>query len=76
MDCPLLSSSRLNPCKSTSDLFAHTFFSSDKYCKGVWFTLCPRFRQQQFNVSLAADTTEASVTHRELTPQCDVPERE
>ena len=75
MDCPLLSSSRLNPCKSTSDLFAHTLFSSDKYCKGVWFSLCPRFRQQQFKVSLSADTA-ASVTRRELAPQCDASEQE
>jgi len=47
MDCPLLSTNRLKSCKSTSDLFANTIFSSDKYCKGIWFTLCPLFRQQK-----------------------------
>jgi hypothetical protein len=47
MDCPLLSRSRLKPCKSTKDVFAHTLFLSDKYCKGILFTLCPLFRQQQ-----------------------------
>jgi hypothetical protein len=49
MDCPLLSHSPLKPCKSTSNLFAHTLFSSDMYCKGIWFPLCPRFRQEQFH---------------------------
>lgn len=55
MDCPLLSSSRLKPCRSTSDLLAHTLFSSDKFCKGAWFRLCPRFRQQHFKASLFAE---------------------
>jgi hypothetical protein len=68
MDCPLLSSSRLKPCKSTSDLVAHASFSSDKYCKDPWFTLCPRFRQQQFPVILSADAA-ASITRRDLTPR-------
>ena len=71
MDCPLLSSSRLKPCRSTSDLFAHTLFLSEKYCKGVWFTLCPRFRQQQFPVSLFMDTAGDSISRWGLTPQGD-----
>jgi hypothetical protein len=52
MDCPLLSDSRLKPCKSTNDVFAHTIFSSDKYCKGIWFTLCPLFRQQKIKENI------------------------
>jgi len=52
MDCPLLSTNRLKPCKSTSDLFANTIFSSDKYCKGIWFTLCPLFRQQKIKKNI------------------------
>jgi hypothetical protein len=44
MDCPLLTHNRSNTCRSTSSLLAHTLFSSDKYCKGAWFTLCPLFR--------------------------------
>jgi hypothetical protein len=52
MDCPLLSNSRLKPCKSTSDLFANTIFSSDKYCKGIWFTLCPLYRQQKIKENI------------------------
>ncbi len=55
MDCPLLSNSRLKPCKSTSDLFANTIFSSDKYCKGIWFTLCPLFRQQKIHENVKVD---------------------
>ncbi len=58
MDCPFLSKSRLNPCKSTSDVLAHTtLFSSDTYCKGPWFPLCPCFRQQRFKIF--ADTAAA-----------------
>jgi hypothetical protein len=52
MDCPLLSNSHLKPCKSTSDVFANTIFSSDKYCKGIWFTLCPLFRQQKIKENI------------------------
>ena len=70
MDCPLLSGKHLKPCRSTSDLLSHTVFSSDEYCKGPWFRLCPWFRQQQFNVSSSADTETASISCRELTP-CD-----
>ncbi len=47
MDCPLLSMSRLKPCRSTKDVFAHTLFLPDKCCKDIWFTLCPLFRQQR-----------------------------
>jgi hypothetical protein len=61
MDCPLLSCSRPGPCRSTSDLFAHTLFTSDKYCKGAWFTLCPRYRHQQINVSLFAGASAVSI---------------
>ncbi len=68
MDCPLFSSKHLKPCRSTSDLLAHTVFSSDKYCKGIWFTLCPWFRQQQFNESLSADTEAVSISCSDLTP--------
>jgi hypothetical protein len=71
MDCPLLSSSRLKPCRSTSNLLAHTLFSSDKYCTGIWFTLCPLFRHQQFDVSLLAHKTAASITRGEKIPQSD-----
>ncbi len=59
MDCPLLSSSRLKPCRSTSDFLANTVFASAEYCKGIWFTLCPWFRQQRVNVSLFAGTAAA-----------------
>jgi hypothetical protein len=52
MECPLLSYSRLKPCRSTKDVFAHTIFSSDKYCKGIWFTLCPLFRQQKIKKNI------------------------
>jgi hypothetical protein len=55
MDCPLLSNSRLKPCKSTSDVFANTIFSSDKYCKGIWFTLCPLYRQQKIKENIKED---------------------
>jgi hypothetical protein len=65
MDCPLLSHNRLNPCRSTSDLMAHTIFSSDKYCKGIWFTLCPLFRQHHFKVTFFPETAAVSVTRRE-----------
>jgi hypothetical protein len=73
MDCPLLFRSRLNPCRSTSNLFANTLFLSDKYCKGEWFTLCPRFRHQQFPLSLH-DTATAPLSRRGLTPQGDASE--
>ncbi len=56
MDCPLLSSSHQKPCRSTSNWLAHTVFLSTEYCKGIWFTLCPLFRQQRFTVSLLAGT--------------------
>jgi hypothetical protein len=46
MDCPFLSKIPLNICTSTSDVLAHSLFSSDK-CKGLWYTLCPLYRQQR-----------------------------
>ncbi len=66
MECPLLSCSRSEPCRSTSDLFAHTLFSSDKYCKGAWFTLCPRYRHQQIQCIVVAGASAASIACGEV----------
>ncbi len=55
MDCPLLARNRQKPCRSRRDLFAHTLFAPEKYCKGEWFTLCPLFRQQQDIGCLSAE---------------------
>ncbi len=74
MDCPLLSINSLKPCRSTSDLLAHTIFSSAEYCKGIWFTLCPWFRQQRFNMPLFAGTAAVSISHC-ASPQGDEPGR-
>lgn len=76
MDCPLLSSSRLKPCSSTRDVFAHTLFSSDKYCRGIWFTLCPRFRQQQFKENVLADLWGQSEKQASETPAIHYPQPE
>ncbi len=54
MDCPLISNGPAS-CKSTSDLLAHTLFSSAEYCRGDWFTLCPRYRQHQLNFAPTTD---------------------
>ncbi len=58
MDCPLLSGNRSKQCRSTRDLLAHTLFSEDnRYCRGIWFTLCPLYRQHYLSVFLSSDVS-------------------
>ncbi len=67
MDCPFLSSGPAT-CKSTSDLLAHTLFSSEEYCRGDWFTLCPWYRQHQFELSAPVECAANSPAGSELSP--------